>query len=308
MNISKFAKTWRWEFLTAGALFGLGGIWWISSGLVGIDRDYTDTAAALISSIAATLVSIGFHPSRSTILEEESNRLIRDKAQESRVLRRRVDIPSSITLVDKYVFGAARRLNEYCRENTQTQLFLENHNLLHVILDDLDQAAAEAAALSALLADQKIDSVALFVGAELVDSLKGELVVAERSIEEALNRRNEFALWLNGQDKYGDDVWSAFQTATSDLANAFFLIKNLKRLTVSSSREGAMEQLRRVRLYLEKSLGHLVSSFQRMRVLLPEEADPSQTIRQSDRPLTTCLLYTSPSPRDQRGSRMPSSA
>ena len=24
--------------------------------------------------------------------------------------------------------------------------------------------------------------------------------------------------------------------------------------------------------------------------------------------LTTCLLYTSPSPRDQRGSRMPSSA
>ena len=25
-------------------------------------------------------------------------------------------------------------------------------------------------------------------------------------------------------------------------------------------------------------------------------------------PVTTCLLYTSPSPRDQRGSRMPSSA
>ena len=113
--------------------FRVGGHLVISSGLVGIDRDYTDTAAALISSIAATLVSIGFHPSRSTILEEESNRLIRDKAQESRVLRRRVDIPSSITLVDKYVFGAARRLNEYCRENTQTQLFLENHlSLIHI--------------------------------------------------------------------------------------------------------------------------------------------------------------------------------
>ena len=26
------------------------------------------------------------------------------------------------------------------------------------------------------------------------------------------------------------------------------------------------------------------------------------------RNMTTCLLYTSPSPRDQRGSRMPSSA
>ena len=29
---------------------------------------------------------------------------------------------------------------------------------------------------------------------------------------------------------------------------------------------------------------------------------------QGDRDLTNCLLYTSPSPRDQRGSRMPSSA
>ena len=28
----------------------------------------------------------------------------------------------------------------------------------------------------------------------------------------------------------------------------------------------------------------------------------------ASRKLTTCLLYTSPSPRDQRGSRMPSSA
>ena len=27
-----------------------------------------------------------------------------------------------------------------------------------------------------------------------------------------------------------------------------------------------------------------------------------------DNPVLTCLLYTSPSPRDQRGSRMPSSA
>ena len=30
--------------------------------------------------------------------------------------------------------------------------------------------------------------------------------------------------------------------------------------------------------------------------------------RIADDDLTTCLLYTSPSPRDQRGSRMPSSA
>ena len=31
-------------------------------------------------------------------------------------------------------------------------------------------------------------------------------------------------------------------------------------------------------------------------------------LRQTGRPPETCLLYTSPSPRDQRGSRMPSSA
>ena len=37
-----------------------------------------------------------------------------------------------------------------------------------------------------------------------------------------------------------------------------------------------------------------------VRILRPKETPP---------PLTwTCLLYTSPSPRDQRGSRMPSSA
>ena len=30
--------------------------------------------------------------------------------------------------------------------------------------------------------------------------------------------------------------------------------------------------------------------------------------RSMDTPLSDCLLYTSPSPRDQRGSRMPSSA
>ena len=32
------------------------------------------------------------------------------------------------------------------------------------------------------------------------------------------------------------------------------------------------------------------------------------TIEQNSDPLRSCLLYTSPSPRDQRGSRMPSSA
>ena len=39
-------------------------------------------------------------------------------------------------------------------------------------------------------------------------------------------------------------------------------------------------------------------------VVQPDIIEPSSAIEQPD----SCLLYTSPSPRDQRGSRMPSSA
>ena len=35
---------------------------------------------------------------------------------------------------------------------------------------------------------------------------------------------------------------------------------------------------------------------------------PVNSMNKEFGPLYTCLLYTSPSPRDQRGSRMPSSA
>ena len=42
-------------------------------------------------------------------------------------------------------------------------------------------------------------------------------------------------------------------------------------------------------------------------VVLPG-ISPEDSERLIVRPLETCLLYTSPSPRDQRGSRMPSSA
>ena len=40
------------------------------------------------------------------------------------------------------------------------------------------------------------------------------------------------------------------------------------------------------------------------RAIVPEKLDESELYRR----ITSCLLYTSPSPRDQRGSRMPSSA
>ena len=39
-----------------------------------------------------------------------------------------------------------------------------------------------------------------------------------------------------------------------------------------------------------------------------DEGTPTDVIYEGESIVYTCLLYTSPSPRDQRGSRMPSSA
>ena len=44
------------------------------------------------------------------------------------------------------------------------------------------------------------------------------------------------------------------------------------------------------------------------RGLRPQRSVGSGVIVSNDGEIMTCLLYTSPSPRDQRGSRMPSSA
>ena len=52
-------------------------------------------------------------------------------------------------------------------------------------------------------------------------------------------------------------------------------------------------------------LGHYVGSLQQ-RVALQSQHD--QTILVADMQGLTCLLYTSPSPRDRQKSRMPSSA
>ena len=44
------------------------------------------------------------------------------------------------------------------------------------------------------------------------------------------------------------------------------------------------------------------------KLLTDDWAAPPKWVHISDGDFETCLLYTSPSPRDQRGSRMPSSA
>ena len=55
------------------------------------------------------------------------------------------------------------------------------------------------------------------------------------------------------------------------------------------------------------ALSDLACSSPSLRKLKPRNAQPSQP-KNRERERALCLLYTSPSPRDQRGSRMPSSA
>ena len=70
------------------------------------------------------------------------------------------------------------------------------------------------------------------------------------------------------------------------------------------NREYEFNELQRDRAVVEQcqSLGVSVSSFHDRIVVPPRE------ISTKDGRFYSCLLYTSPSPRDQRGSRMPSSA
>ena len=78
-----------------------------------------------------------------------------------------------------------------------------------------------------------------------------------------------------------------------------------------------LELLKKILLTEEKEVTEsLASDVERLKTILntPEELadkiDPIINTKIKDFSSTTlsCLLYTSPSPRDQRGSRMPSSA
>ena len=64
---------------------------------------------------------------------------------------------------------------------------------------------------------------------------------------------------------------------------------------------------------LERVPAALMKSFGNPTFVLNVELTPDKALAKEDpkvviEHLETCLLYTSPSPRDQRGSRMPSSA
>ena len=68
---------------------------------------------------------------------------------------------------------------------------------------------------------------------------------------------------------------------------------------------------KRVKLTLEEAIGRLGMQDYFGEILVPTEEVVEMKAgqkRTSERKFYPCLLYTSPSPRDQRGSRMPSSA
>ena len=66
---------------------------------------------------------------------------------------------------------------------------------------------------------------------------------------------------------------------------------------------------RRIRIEIEHSIRRLEVNFEAQQFgLVSETSDGAMTQQQGRSNALPCLLYTSPSPRDQRGSRMPSSA
>ena len=86
--------------------------------------------------------------------------------------------------------------------------------------------------------------------------------------------------FLKRVDVLADQTGQSVSTLSRKLFNDG---KGIARL-----REGGQMTIKTLDAALEKLLG------------LEQDADPEHALR--------CLLYTSPSPRDQRGSRMPSSA
>ena len=68
-----------------------------------------------------------------------------------------------------------------------------------------------------------------------------------------------------------------------------------------------------LRMFIRRHLAELHENNVRIRIIGDEDGVPSDILKMMGEAhkltkTNTCLLYTSPSPRDQRGSRMPSSA
>ena len=97
--------------------------------------------------------------------------------------------------------------------------------------------------------------------------------------------------WINGSTLI-DDTYNANPDSTK---KSIDLLSNYKKNTVLVL--GDMLELGRYKKKLHKEIG-----------IYAKKKGINTILGYGDLTKYTCLLYTSPSPRDQRGSRMPSSA
>ena len=86
---------------------------------------------------------------------------------------------------------------------------------------------------------------------------------------------------------------------------------SLARLGLLDGYEGDIDTTRRFsesEMLFDDILCEAVKAFQQSRGIMPTGAIDDSTLRELREASYTCLLYTSPSPRDRQKSRMPSSA
>ena len=110
--------------------------------------------------------------------------------------------------------------------------------------------------------------------------------------------------WLKGViDKYPDDVRVVFKELPI-LESRTKTSKNAAKAALAAARQGKYTTMH-FSLMAERSL----SADRVLKIAEKAELDMDKLKEDmTDPQLDSCLLYTSPSPRDQRGSRMPSSA
>ena len=137
-----------------------------------------------------------------------------------------------------------------------------------------------------------------------LQSLRGNEQVLEASILSTCNRLEIYTLVRNpdlGVSAVSDFLSSHSGLETGELTPHLF----------SYHHEDAVDHLMRVAAGLDSLVlgeGQILSQVKKMMRLGQEHKSLGPILNRLLTQAVSCLLYTSPSPRDQRGSRMPSSA
>ena len=110
----------------------------------------------------------------------------------------------------------------------------------------------------------------------------------------------------NGKWHYGDiAVRDCENSKVTTLSNQGFI--KAEKAAPKTADELAAEEAQRAELEAEKQRQEKIDK-EKTRILSIYETEAAIDRQRENQLYSVCLLYTSPSPRDQRGSRMPSSA